>query len=221
VVLNMIKAIIFDFDMTLINSLYIGRKSRQMLGEKYGIFMKSITEKQAFGMNHEGFAKVLEKDNPDKLDWQKIDKVNMEYMKTIFDTESLMHMKLLLDLNKSGIRLGIISGNTSQIIIDFLKNKKNKGKVKFDFIFTTDGLNKGKSKSDLIKECLNNWDIKSIECIYVGDHPNDIIAAKEAKVISAAVPSGLHSKEELKSYNPEILIDNLDKLKEFISEIKT
>lgn len=209
----MIKAIIFDFDMTLIDSINIARKSRVMLKEKYGILMKSISEKQAFGMNHENFAKILVRDNPDKLNWKELDSINMNFMKKMFDKETLLHINLLKELNKKGIKLGIISGNKSSIISDFLNNKNNKGKVKFDFVFTTDGINKEKTKADLIKESLKQLNINNQECFYVGDHPNDIIAAKDARVISVAVPSGLHSKEELEDYKPDILIKSLDELK--------
>jgi len=213
----MVKAIIFDFDMTLFNdSLYIGRKSRINMKEKYGISMKSISENQAFGMNHESFAKIIKKDNPNTLPWKEIDKINMTYMKKLFDKRTLHHIKLLKFLNKRRIKLGIISGNTSKIILDFLNNKKNKNKVKFDYILTTDGKYEGKTKADLIKVLLKNWRIKPEDCMYVGDHPNDIIAAKAAKVISVGVPTGLNNKQELRSYKPDTIINNLEELKKFI-----
>ena len=212
----MVKAIVFDFDLTLFDSLYIGRKAREMFKEKYRITMKSISEKQAFGMNHESFAKIMEKDNPNTLTWKEIDKINMGYMKKLFHKGILRHINLLKDLNKREIRLGIISGNTSKIILDFLNNKDNKNKVRFDYVLTTDGIYEGKTKADLIKELLNKWKIKNQDCIYVGDHPNDIIAAKNAKVISVGVPTGLNSKKELESYKPDTIINNLDELKKFI-----
>jgi phosphatidylglycerol---prolipoprotein diacylglyceryl transferase len=212
----MVKAIIFDFDLTLFDSLYIGRKAREFLKDKHNIQMLSISEKQAFGINHESFAKALEKDNPNTLPWQEIDKINLKYMKKLYDKGILQHINLLQDLNKKEIKLAIISGNTSKIILDFLNNKNNKNKVKFDYILTTDGLYEGKTKADLIKELLKNWNIKNKECMYVGDHPNDIIAAKEAKIISIAVPTGLNDKEELKSYNPDKIINNLEELIIFI-----
>jgi len=213
---NMVKAIIFDFDMTLFDSLEIGRKSRENLKEKYGITMKSVLEKQAFGLNHLSFAKIMVKDNPNTLTEEEIDRINMAYMKKLFDNGTLHHIELLQMLNKKEIKLGIISGNSSNVIIDFMNNKNNKGKVKFDYILTTDGENIGKTKADLIKELLKKWKIKSDDCMYVGDHPNDIIAAKAAKVIAVGVPTGLNDKAELKSYSPDIIINNLDELKKFI-----
>ena len=124
--------------------------------------------------------------------------------------------KELINLNKKGIKLGIISGNSTKTIKDFLNNKTNIGKVKFDHILTTDGKNEGKTKADLIKESLKLWKIQKKDCIYIGDHPNDILAAKEAGVISAGVSTGVYRKDELKSYNPDILIEKLDELNSYI-----
>ena len=96
----MVKAIIFDFDLTLFeNSISIGRKSRVNLKKKYGIHMKSISEKDAFGINLEGFAKIMEKDNPNTLSAKEIDKINMDYMKKLFDKATLHHIKLLQELS--------------------------------------------------------------------------------------------------------------------------
>jgi pyrophosphatase PpaX len=213
----MVKAIIFDFDLTLIDSFYIDKKIRDILEEKYGITQKSFSVKEAFGMKHEEWAKAFEKDNPNSLKWQEIDKINLKLMDQLYKTEVLKNIDLLQELNKKEIKLGIISGNTTKTIKDFLNNKDNKGKVKFDYILTTDGKYERKTKADLIKESLKFWKIERQDCIYVGDHPNDIIAGKESGVISAGVSTGLYSKEELKTYNPDILIENLDELKKFIS----
>lgn len=57
-----------------------------------------------------------------------------------------------------------------------------------------------KSKTEIIKECLELLKIKPREMIYVGDHPEDIINAKKSKVVSVGVSTGLHNYEELRDY---------------------
>ena len=46
----------------------------------------------------------------------------------------------------------------------------------------------------------------------IGDHPNDVNAAKKNGVRAVAVTTGLTSREELSSHNPHVVVDNLNSL---------
>lgn len=64
-------------------------------------------------------------------------------------------------------------------------------------------------KSDMIK---NKFELTSVDWI-VGDTGNDIITGKELGIKTAAVLSGFLSKEQLITYSPDIIVENVKLLK--------
>ena len=46
----------------------------------------------------------------------------------------------------------------------------------------------------------------------IGDHPNDVNAARQNGVRAIAVTTGLTSREELSSHSPHMVLDNLNSL---------
>ena len=46
----------------------------------------------------------------------------------------------------------------------------------------------------------------------IGDHPNDVNAARQNGVRAVAVTTGLTSREELSTHNPHMVVDNLNSL---------
>ncbi len=69
------------------------------------------------------------------------------------------------------------------------------------------------SKTDLIKRLLEVEDLKSIECVMIGDRMHDLIGAKENNVDSIGVTYGFGSVEELRENKPTILIDSVTRLR--------
>ena len=207
----MIKAIIFDFDMTLVDSLELGNKAIKDMEIEHGISAKGISAKEIWGNLPHVFAKKLAEVNKHKLPWEEIREINMAALQKHYTNCRLNAIEFLKELIGKKIKLGIISNNSIDVINTVLENKQNQG-VKFDIVFGYQNIAEGKSKSDLLDDCLKLFGVKNNELMYVGDHVNDIIAAKKASVVSAAVASGLHTLEELKKENPDILVNKLGEL---------
>lgn len=206
----MIKAIIFDFDMTLVNSLEVGNQAIKDMNEINGIRSDGLTEKEIWGLVHEDFAKKLSEINNNKFTWQEISKYDVEYMQKHYADCRINYINFLSALRKQGVKLGVVSNNSLKVIHMVLSNNKE---IEFDIIFgSEDRIDNGKTKSDIINDIRKEWNIKPDEIMYVGDHPNDIKAAKGAEVISVGVSTGLHTSEELKEYDPDILVNNLEEL---------
>lgn len=211
----MIKSVIFDFDMTLVDSLQVGNKALEDLETNNGISSKGVSQKEVWGNTHEILAQKLAKLNNNKLSWQEISRLDVDYMQKNYVNCKLNEIKFLKELNENNIPLGIISNNSLSVIHRVLKNEQNNS-IKFEIVFGSEDLLEGKTKSDLLIECINMLKLKPTEMIYVGDHVNDIICAKNANVISAAVASGLHTMDELKKENPDILLSKLSELRTHI-----
>jgi len=211
--IHLIKGVIFDFDMTLVDSAWIGKRACKMLEKNHGISSSGLEIKEAFGMNFFDFCKKLSELNHNKLSPEEIAKFDLYYMQEGYREVEIKEIKLLKYLSDKNIRIGIVSHGKSENI-ELVLNKHNQ-EISFDFVRCASNSSKN-GKDILIKEALKDWEIKKNECIYVGDHPNDIIAAKNAGVISIGISSGMHTDLELKEYNPDFLIKSLSELKKLI-----
>lgn len=68
-----------------------------------------------------------------------------------------------------------------------------------------------------VKTLYKKFNVLQEECIFVGDGPQDINAAKNAGVKMAAVTYGFHSENRLKKENPDLLLDSIESLKNYIT----
>lgn len=210
----MIKAIIFDFDLTLVDSFKALHGAWHDFEKNHHIYFSKIPEKKIWGMPKELLFKQIAKLNGNKLSWQEIKELGTKYTAKHFVNLKFRSQGMLQEFKKKKIKLGIISYNFYSTVLKTAKNSKNR-KIKFDFILTPDS-DFGKTKEQFLKYILHSVKIKKEELIYIGDHIQDIKAAKKAGVVSAAVATGLFSLKQLKKYKPDILIKTLSQLKKYV-----
>lgn len=206
----MIKGIMFDFDMTLVDSRNIGLKVRRLLLKNHGIISEGLLEKDMYGMNYISFAKNLERLNLGKIGWEKISELDTKYMLESFNNIKIVRKNVLKRLKKSGLKLGIVSGNRSKVIEIVLKN--NGIFDSFDFILCSEGEFEGKDKNILICEGVKKWGFLKNEVIYVGDHNHDVDSAKSAGVVSVAITTGLVDQNGLMLSKPDHIIKDLKEI---------
>jgi len=86
----------------------------------------------------------------------------------------------------------------------------------FRYIITAlDTYNPKPSPEALIK-CAKQLDIQMCECVVVGDSVADIKAGKNVGVKTVAVLSGIFSREELESEKPDLILESVNKLPDFL-----
>lgn len=64
-----------------------------------------------------------------------------------------------------------------------------------------------------LRTLCEDFEVDPEETPYCGDMDNDIEVAKEAGMISIAVATGYHSKENLQRKNPDLLADDLEEVR--------
>jgi len=90
----------------------------------------------------------------------------------------------------------------------------------FKYIVTAlDACNPKPSPEALIK-CAKNFGIQTGECIIVGDSIADIKAGKAAGAKTVAVLSGIFSREELKREKPDLILENINQLPDFLKSLE-
>ena len=86
----------------------------------------------------------------------------------------------------------------------------------FTHVITALDTHKPKPSPEALIKTIKALDIQICDCIIVGDSVNDIRAGKAAGAKTVAVLSGLFSHKELAKEHPDLILENVTKLPEFI-----
>ena len=194
----MIKAIIFDVDGVIFNTEEQIFRLIKRLCRKYKCSIK--TKKEFLDMYDENFYKSLGKKG---VKGKQLDKFKQECETELkkLDVHIFNKIPLVIKELSRHYYLAVISSNFRKVIS---RNLKNKGLLGcFSLIV---GADKIESKTEKLKKCLKEFNIKPSEAVYVGDTAGDIKEAKKIKLKSLAVTWGFHSRTVLKKANPAYII---------------
>ena len=205
----MIKAVFFDFDMTLVDSGPIAHASyRALLNYK----QQKPTEK--------GFDAYVGRRVSESLDFLAENEAEKKKLIAIFlKTHKSMIKKLrvygkeaLKQLKNKKIKVIIISNNAREIILKTCKAHN----LHFDKIIADEDIKYGEKKHQAITRTLKKLKLNKDEVFYVGDHINDIKEGKKARVRVISVTTGVYSKNQLEKYHPYRIINSLNEMKKLI-----
>jgi len=73
-----------------------------------------------------------------------------------------------------------------------------------------------KPSPEALIKCAKQFDIQMCECAVVGDSIVDIKAGKNAGAKTVAVLSGIFSREELENEKPDLILESVNKLPDFL-----
>jgi HAD superfamily hydrolase (TIGR01549 family) len=193
------KAIVFDFDGTIADSMDIIVGTVYAKAISYNFKTLTIKEiKDEFGKGTENLIQLLGV-NKEKIP-QLMEDVRSDLSQKIDTTLPIPGIiRVLKKLNNNNI-VGIVTSNNKKTVEKFLE----KYDVRVSFIYDKADL-EGKAK--IIIKMLSDRNMDKNETFYVGDEDRDIEAAKHAGIRSIAVTWGLNSKKYLARHNPNYLID--------------
>jgi len=133
---------------------------------------------------------------------------NMDSLNVVAGVKEVLH-----ELHHLDIKMGIITSNSSENVVNFLK--KHEVNV-FDFIVPAGLSNKG----EILKEVMLKKQYEPKKVLYVGDETRDILASQAAGVKSIAVGWGFNNKQLLLKHNPDYYIDTPNELVAIIQVLK-
>jgi len=89
----------------------------------------------------------------------------------------------------------------------------------FQFITTALDTHDPKPSPEALIKCAKQLGIRTCECVVVGDSVADIKAGKTAGAKTVAVLSGIFSREELEREEPDLILESVNQLPDFLENV--
>lgn len=192
------KLIIFDFDGTLADSIYLSLDIYNEIAPKYNLpKVRKSKRLRDIGLR-EGLKKfriplfkfvLLLKEHQRILN-QRIDNVRI-----------FPNLKMVLTKLKKQYKLGITTSNEKKNVLEFLKN--NNIRDVFDFIECGSPIF---GKDRILRKMMKDTGYRKEDVIYVGDEVRDIETAKKIGIRIISIGWGMNSIRKLRKHNPDYLI---------------
>ena len=218
----MIKAILFDLDGTLVNSLEDLADSSNYALSKLGYEIHQ-TEKYKYFVG-DGMMKLMERILPEnkrtKENIDEIFQVFIDYYKEHFCDKTYAYKgigELLINLKQEGFKIAVISNKIHNMTITVVE--RIFGHI-FDCVFGKMEGYPPKPDAQLTNHLIEELGVKNNECVVVGDSGMDMAVARNAKCIGIGVLWGFRKKDELIDSGADFTAENTKDLYDIIKGLK-
>ena len=189
--------IIFDFDGTIADTFPIVEKIAEDIAKRYNIKVDAKEAKRI------GFKAALLKS---KFPMWRLPQTVIEVRKRMAesiarDAKPIKNVKpVLISLSKK-YKLGIVSSNSKQNVMAFLR--RHQLAELFVFVYSDSSIF---GKQQVLKRVCKTFNIDKKEVTYIGDEDRDIKAAKKAGINNIAVSWGFNDRSALEKAKPDVII---------------
>lgn len=209
----MMKAIIFDFDGTLANTLPICFYAFQRVFKEFD--NKDLTSKEIkemFGPSETGIiTKNLSNPNKDEAIEYFYEKYS-ELHKDLVECNPEI-IELLQSLKEIDIKMGIFTGKAKRSLDISLKALDMEGM--FDVIITGDDVINPKPDPEGLLMALSLLKVKNSEAVYIGDSDADIVAGLKANVFTIGVQWLPEYQTSAFTEEPNLVLKSIEEFNSF------
>lgn len=212
-----LKAVIFDLDGTILDTLEDLKNSVNFALSKNGLPVRTIDEIRAFVGN--GIRLLMERSVPENTNDELLERCFLDFKKHYKD-HSADNTKpydgiipLLEELKNKGLKLAVVS-NKADFAVQTLVDEYFPDL--FDFAVGEREEIRRKPCPDSVNEAMSVLGVIRDEVYYVGDSEVDIETSRNAGVRCVAVTWGFRDKRVLEALSPEYIIDKPSQLTELI-----
>jgi len=211
------KAVLFDLDGTLIDSVGAYLEVARIAAQAYGLEVTERHVRHALASGSNFWKGVVPQDRNDadaivkamsahaRREWPRVLREHGRVFEGIART--------LDAIKRLGIRLGIVSGARPEVL-ELLR--KDGVLDRFDSVVMGADVSRRKPDPEGIVKCLGELGVAPDAAVYVGDTPVDIQASRAAGVRAVAVLSGAGDSAMLSAHWPDRLLSSHARLAEIV-----
>jgi HAD superfamily hydrolase (TIGR01509 family) len=193
------KALIFDLDGTLVDSVYPHTLAWQKSLADFGLLSPAWAIHRRIGMSGELLVKAIAREQHRRVSAADIQKLSRHHAQLFHRLAPIGIplpgvVKLLAFLHKSKIPHGIATSGKHAEITSSLKALSLRPAT---IVVDGDMVHEVKPEPDLFLLCQQKLEVKRPDCLVVGDAVWDIHAARRAGIMSVGLLSGGFGEQEL------------------------
>jgi len=193
-----LKAIIFDFDGVLADTMQLHLESEQATFEKHGLSISRGELCKFFGMKVSEFNRAVIKEFGLKASVEETVRGKYNALDELIKERGVKAVpgarELALKAKKQGLKLGIASGSRKKFVFAVLERIGLK--KLFDVVLGEEDVENGKPSPEIFQKCAEKLKVKPAECLVIEDAENGIIAAKKAGMKALALKSSFSGKQD-------------------------
>lgn len=207
----MIRAVIFDMDGVIIDSEPLWEKTERTLLGRRGIEYNPTYRDRIVGLNQRDSGRLLKETFNLPEEVQDIIDERIEILLGLYDQELELVpglIPLLKELKENGLLLALASSSPERVIRAVLDRFSLKGF--FPVVVSGDSVRLGKPHPDIYLHTAKELGVHPRECAVIEDSINGLRSAKEAGMISIAIPDKRLDRNGFKM--ADLIVDRLSEL---------
>ncbi len=212
-----IKAVLFDLDGTLLNTLPDLYNITNTTLRELGCPERSMEEVRQFVGN--GAKLLIKRALPENVEYtdEIMDRMMANYLKYQNQRAEVYAgiPELLAELKKRGIRSAIVSNKPDPAAVEVWKQFFGDT---IDFAIGTRENMHIKPHPDQANEAMRVLGVTSADCVYVGDSDTDIATGTNAGMETLSVTWGFRGEEFLKAHGAAHIVDRAEEILQWILE---
>lgn len=208
-----IETILFDFDGTLADSNALINQSHLSVLEEYFPGEYTLDSVRQFnGPSLETTYQFLGLEKSEEMiaKYREYNAIYHDQMIRLFDGVA----ETLKLLKQKGIRLAVVSTKRNDVLEKGIRHLKLEGL--FEVVIGADDYTNFKPHPEPIYAAMAQLNCLHSTTIMVGDNGHDILAAKNAGILSVFVGWSQKTSEEIAPFKPDLTVQTMNELAEFV-----
>lgn len=208
------RAVIFDMDGVLVDSMPYHADAWIIVFAEIGIYIKRQDVYEVEGSNHEGIVRLIFKKagrTPAPEDFEVLSRKKRGVFTRINNVTVFEGIYDCLDFLKNRCLLGVVSGSDKGVVMEIIERFFPDT---FDAIVTGNDVKEGKPSPEPYLKAVGMLGVSKEECIVIENAPLGVESAKRAGLYCIAIPTYVEARR-LK--NADVVLESHAMLKDCIA----